>query len=330
VNDLLLLLSLLTATNQVQAASNLVQQTTGISIKTPAADSPVERAFKKIMEDDDAAHAEAEKMVASLKGEPEKSPGLGDATVNLKIEQRLLPIRKEYEEFIFHNPEHIGARLAFGSFLDGIGEEDEARVQWEKALELDPKNPATYNNLANAYGHHGPIEKAFDYYTKAIELNPSESVYYHNFGTTIFLFRKAAMEKYKITEQQVFDRALELYGKAQKYDPDNFELATDIAQTYYGIKPPRPDDAIKSWDYAMKIAENDAQRQAVHIHLARVKIHAGRFDEAREHLAKISEPRLNDLKVRVTKLLDDKEKLAKEGKDPEAAKPETKPDVTKQ
>ena len=47
---------------------------------------------------------------------------------------------------------------------------------------LDPKNPAAWNNLASVYGHHGPMAKAFEYYTKAIELNPGESVYYHNLG----------------------------------------------------------------------------------------------------------------------------------------------------
>ena len=31
------------------------------------------------------------------------------------------------------------------------------------------------------------VKKAFSYYEKAIELDPKEPVYYHNFGTTVFL-----------------------------------------------------------------------------------------------------------------------------------------------
>jgi len=58
------------------------------------------------------------------------------------------------------------------------------------------------------------VKKAFDYYAKAIELNPQEPIYYHNFGTTVYLFRKDAMDFYGITEQQVYDKALGLYSKA--------------------------------------------------------------------------------------------------------------------
>jgi len=92
----------------------------------------------------------------------------------------------------------------------------------EKALGLNAKDPAVYNNLANIYGHTGPVKKAFEFYAKAIELNPREPVYYHNFGTTVYLFRTDAKEFYGITEQQVFDKALGLYSNAMKFDPTNF------------------------------------------------------------------------------------------------------------
>jgi len=85
-------------------------------------------------------------------------------------------------------------------------------------------------------------------------LNPKEPVYYHNFGTTVFLFRKDAMEHYRINEQQVFDKALELYAQAIKHDPTDFPLATDVARTYYGIKPPRPEEALRSWTNALSLA----------------------------------------------------------------------------
>jgi len=75
-----------------------------------------------------------------------------------------------------------------------LHDEEGAQEQLEKAIELNSKDPAAYNNLANIYGHIGPVKKAFEYYAKAIELRPLEPVYYHNFGTTVYLFRKDAME----------------------------------------------------------------------------------------------------------------------------------------
>ncbi len=100
-----------------------------------------------------------------------------------------------------------------------------------------PKNPAAWNQLANYYGEYGGLTNAFAYYTEAIRLDPTEPVYYQNFATTVYLFRKDAREFYHINEQQVFDKALGLYRQAMKLDPSNLVLATDYAESYYGIKP---------------------------------------------------------------------------------------------
>ena len=91
-----------------------------------------------------------------------------------------------------------------------------------------------------------------------------------------------------INEQQVFDKALALYQKAIRLDPDNFPLATDYAESYYGIRPLRTNDALAAWTNALQTAHNDAEREGVYIHLARVKIAAGRFDEARAQLAAVT------------------------------------------
>ena len=185
------------------------------------------------------------------------------------------------------------------------------------------------NNLANIYGHHGPIDKAFEYYEKAVELNPLEPVYWHNFGTSVFLFRKDAMEHYGLTnEQLVFDKALRFFGKAVELDPHDFALASDVAQTYYLIKPPRFDQALAAWQRAYGLASDDLERQGIRVHLARVLTQAGRFTEARTNLALITDPRYASLKGRLQSTLEKKEREATAGEQvPEAnakAKAETK------
>src|SRR5262249_49780387 len=156
-------------------------------------------------------------------------------------------------------------------------------------------DPAAYNNLANIYGHDGPVKKAFEYYAKAIELNPNEPVYYHNFGTTVYLFRKDAMEFYGIDEQQVFDKALVLYSNSMRLDPTNFPLASDVAQSYYGIRPTRVEDALKAWTNTLAIAHDQIEREGVYLHMARIKLHAGRFDEARGHLNAVTNSMYDEL-----------------------------------
>lgn len=273
-------------------------------------DDPVEKEYRKLLADDDAAQDEVDKWIRENEAFQQKGAGIHAAAMSLRIEQRFKPIQKAYEDFLLRHPDHARARLAFGSFLNDQGKEEEAVQQWEKARQLDPKNPATWNNLANYYGHRGPVTNAFNYYTKAIELNPKEPVYYQNFATTIYLFRRDAMAMYHLNEQQVFDRSLELYHKALKLDPDSFVLANDLAQTYYGIKPPRIQEALQAWQYALKVAGDELQREGVYVHLARNEILAGQFAHARNHLDAVTNAVYEVLKQRLLKNLAAKEGLA--------------------
>jgi tetratricopeptide (TPR) repeat protein len=267
---------------------------------------PLEAAYQKLLEQDDAAQEEVDQWIQQDLASKEAREGQSSVTLRARVRQRLDPVRKSYEEFLLRHPDHGRARLAYGSFLMDLGEEDEAVTQMEKAREIDPKNPAAWNNLANHYGHRGPVTNAFAYYARAIELSPNEPVYYQNLATTVFLFRVDATNYYHCTEQQVFDRSLELYRKAMSLAPTNFVLASDYAMTFYGIQPPRPADALAAWEGVLKIASTPQEREGVHIHLARLQINAGRCEEAQRQLDQVSDPVYRDLRKRLQRNLDEK------------------------
>lgn len=267
--------------------------------------SPAEADFQRVMALDDTAHEEIDKWIKDNGAFAKKGAGLADAVLSLKIEQRLEPVKRAYEDFLQRHPRHARGQLAFGSFLNDLGEEADARKRWEKALELDPTNPAAFNNLANSYGQTGPVAKAFELYSKAIELNPRQAIYYHNLGSVIVLHRKEAAAHYRITEQQALRNALELYRLAEKFDPANFQLATDIAQVYYGIQPPAHEAAITAWLRAQSLARDDQEREATHLHLARVKAAAGKLNEARIHLNSVTNAALSSVKSRLARELVD-------------------------
>lgn len=312
------LLCLWTAASPRAATPKTETAKPGGPAKPAEVTDPVEREYLKLLAEDDAAQKEADKWITDNEKFAAEGAGLSQAALRAKLEKRFERVEKAYDDFLLHYPKHVRARLAYGGFLNDIGKEFEASEAWEKARELDPSNPAPWNNLANYYGHRGPVKKSFEYYAKAIELRPNEPVYYHNFATTVFLFRKDAQEFYQIDEQKVFDRALELYAKAQKLDSKNFQLATDIAQTYYGIRPPRVKEALAAWDYALGLASDPAEREGVYLHMARVKISAGDFEGARSHLAAVSNESLAALKTRLVKSLADHEA---KGKEPPAVVP---------
>lgn len=299
------------ATNQPAALSNLVTQTTGLTVTVPDTNDPVEKEFRKIMVDDDAALDQVDNWILENNAFAAKGAGVKAGEMNDRIHARLDIVRNEYKDFLQRHPDHARAHLAYGSFLDNIHEEDASVVELDKARQLDPRNPASWNQLANYYGHRGPVTNAFAYYAKAIELDPTEPVYFRNMATTVYLFRKDAREYYHINEQQVFDKALGLYEQAMKLDPADFELAHDLAQTYYGIKPLRTEAALKAWTNAMNVATNDLERQGIYIHLARVQLLSGRFAEAQQNLNAVTNDYYAELKKRVTRSLHQHEEDAK-------------------
>jgi tetratricopeptide (TPR) repeat protein len=299
------LLGAVLATNQPLAVSNLVATTVGVSVNLPDPNDPVEKEYQKLLETDDAAQAEVDRWIRDNDAFAAKGGGIPRPEMNRKIRERFQSIKEAYEGFLAKNPNHVRCRIAYGSFLNDLADEEGALVQYEKAIKLDPRNPAPYNNAANIFTHSGPVSNAFSYFSRAIELDPAEPVYYHNLGTTVYLFRNDAKEYYKIDEQQVFDKAFELYSNSMRLDPDNFPLASDVAQTYYGIKPMRTEDALNAWTNAYQLAADDIERQGVHMHFARIKIGAGRLEEARNHLNTVTNEMYLEVKQRLVRKLDE-------------------------
>jgi tetratricopeptide (TPR) repeat protein len=308
MNQLLVgLVGAVLATNQPQAVSNLIQQQTGAPVEIANSNDPAEQELQKVMTDDDAAQDEVNKWIRDNNAFAANGAGESKDELNKRILARFDSVKKNYEDFLKRYPNNAHGYLAYGSFLNDIGDEENAAVQYEKSRQLDPKNPAVWNNLANFYGENGPVTNAFADYAQAIELNPNEPVYYQNLATTVYLFRKDAEQFYGINESQVFDKALALYKKAVSLDPDNFPLATDYAQSYYGIKPLRTNDALVAWTNALNIAHDDNEREGVLIHLARIKLAAGYFDEAGAQLNAVTNPAFTVLKNRLEKNLAERE-----------------------
>lgn len=305
------LLGVLVAASALAAVDDLVVGTSNSPPATlPATDEGVEKEYKKLLEADDTAQAEVDQWIRDNDEAAAKGAGVPSADLQRRIRDRFAPIREAYADFIRRHPNHARARVAFGSFLNDLHDEDGAQAQWEKALELNPKDPAAYNNLANIYSHTGPINKVFEYYGKAIELNPREPLYYQNLGDVVFLFRKDAMKFYTLTEPQVYDKALEIYRQALKLAPDNFPLASDVAQTYYGIKPLRLEDALTAWTNTLAIAHDEVEREGVYLHFARLKLQADRFAEVHAHLNAVTNDMYTVLKKRLTRNLDEQERKA--------------------
>ena len=226
------------------------------------------------------------------------------------IEQRLIPVRAAYEDFLAKNPSHTPARNAYASFLGHTRNQQGAISQWEIALELDPKSAVAWNNLGVHFGNLAiqlkqaePAQRAIASYAKAVEVAPREPLYLHNFATAIALFRDAAAAHFKIDYPQVLERSLEFYRKALALDPKRFQLASELAETYHDIHPIRLEEARYAWARALEIARDDSDREWVIFQLALLEANAGDLVTARQQFAKASGKHYAELHRRLAKAL---------------------------
>jgi Tfp pilus assembly protein PilF len=278
------------------------------SLSSSLSDTNATAEFEKLQAADDAAQAEVDRWVREKNELKSTGSGVSQAELDKRIVERFEPIREGYEGFLSRHPADGRAHLVYGSFLNDRQNERGAQAQWERALELDPTNAVIYNNLAGRYSESGPVNKAFEFFAKAIELSPLEAGFYHNFGDSLYVLRKPATAYYGITEQQVYGRALLLYSNALRLDPQNYAFARDFAQTYYSLKPLPVNDALQAWTNALGIAHEEADREDACVHLARVKMLAGRFAEARSQLGAVTNETRLKAKANLLHNLEEREK----------------------
>src|SRR5271165_1018920 len=131
-------------TNQPAATSNLARPSTGISVKAANPNDPVEQEVDQLMEQDDAAQAEVDKWIRENNDFAAKGAGLPREEMRRRIQDRLAPVDKAYQDFIQRHPNHSRARVAYASFLGDTKSEDAAEEQLDKALAVDTNNPAIY------------------------------------------------------------------------------------------------------------------------------------------------------------------------------------------
>ena len=263
----------------------------------PSGTNPaVEKGLENLLAADEAAQAEVDKWIEESHVPKTTGNQTSQAELDRRIAERFEPIRRAYTDFLARNPRHARALLAYGNFLRDRGDEPGAQAQWEKVLEIDARNADAHHNLACRYTENGQVKKAFDFFSKAIELNPGDAVYYYNFANSLYVLRGQATAHYGLTEQQVYAKILPLYSNSMRLDLTNLAYATDLAQTYYAMRPFPAEDALKAWSNALTRARIQLEREELYVHLARVKMLAGRLAEARTQLAVVTNASLSGLK----------------------------------
>ncbi len=155
-------------------------------------------------------------LVAAIR---EKGPAVKvSSTPQPKIEASPVPVKKEPDFSFYQN-------RANANFV--MGEYDTAITDYNRAIELNPKESAVYFSRGLAYFNKQSYTPAIADFDRVIELDPKEAMAYFKRGN--------ALEK-----TGNFERALSDYQKAVELDPENEPAKAALQKLQAAIVKPTP------------------------------------------------------------------------------------------
>ncbi|MGE3887383.1 MAG: fused MFS/spermidine synthase [Vicinamibacterales bacterium] len=92
------------------------------------------------------------------------------------LQQRPEVAIREAEAALALDPTHARAQNILGAALAGLGQRDRARAAFVASLAADPRDPATYSNLATLELENGNAAAAHRYFAEALTIDPSNTV----------------------------------------------------------------------------------------------------------------------------------------------------------
>ncbi len=126
-----------------------------------------------------------------------------------------------------------------------LDQKEEFAKLMNEAIALDPTNHILYYNLGVISAENGDIEKAKEYYRKAIELNPDYIDAYINLGSAMLEGDKALVEemnnnlnnfdKYdeiKARQVDLYKEVIPVYEKAYEIKPDDLDTVRTLMSLY--------------------------------------------------------------------------------------------------
>jgi len=152
---------------------------------------------------------------------------------------------KEYDTVIQMEPTLADAFKYRGDGYMQMGRYDAAIPDYEKAINLDRSDTASYVQLALCWYNLGNFEKCIGVNTEIIELNPNRSKSYFNRGVVYGQIKD-------------FERAIEDFDRAIRLDPKSAEAYFNRGLAFY--KTGNQKNACNDWEKAKNLGHPKAGR----------------------------------------------------------------------
>jgi len=180
-----------------------------------------------------------------------------------------MTVRKNFQDLVAAYPDDERAHNLLGNFYFGQQQYENALVEYNKAVALNPEFSQPYNQMgyANRFlNNYADAEKAFKKY---IELIPDDPNPYDSYAELLMKMGR-------------FDESIEQYKKALTFNP-GFQASHLGIACNLNFKG-EYDKARETLDNFNSIAKNDGQRRVIHFAKAVSYVDEGQYDKALDEI----------------------------------------------
>jgi len=127
--------------------------------------------------------------------------------------------------------------LATGNVLFQQGDYSEAKVTYERAVELDPELEPALNNLAFIYNHDKEYDKAASVLSRLVKIDPTKIEYHYDYAVNLIM----NMQKTGKGSIEDIELAISEFMKADGLEPgfqrskENVEFLDGLKAQYYQV-----------------------------------------------------------------------------------------------
>ena len=164
-------------------------------------------------------------------------------------------------------PSNAEAIHILGIIAYQVGKYEVAAGLIKRAIEIDPRQPAFYNNLGNVLREQEELEESTQAYSKAIQILPDSAEIYNNFGVVL-------------QEQGKLEGAIQAYEKALKIRPDCTGSYINLGNVLQELG--ELEKSIEAYCKAIRIQPDSAE---AHKNLGMTLLLTGSFDDGWKQFA---------------------------------------------
>jgi len=122
----------------------------------------------------------------TLTKNPDSWLGHNNLGLALLRKQQRYEARMHFQKAVEINPNYVDARSNLGLVFVQEGQLDEAVDQYQAAVEIDPNSPVAHANLGNAFFTKGQLDEAVAQYEKAAEIDPNYCIGHYDLGLAFY------------------------------------------------------------------------------------------------------------------------------------------------